>query len=92
MPGFPADQAPGACDGAATHQHTGHDSGAVRGAETGSAETAAPFVRFHSVAVVHKRFTLICCATFSEPFFLHFLFLVFADLFFFFFLKCSFIT
>lgn len=35
MLGFPADEAPGVCDGGATHQHTGHDSGAVRGAETG---------------------------------------------------------
>lgn len=76
MLGFPADEAPRVCDGGATHQHTGHDSGAVRGAETGSDETAAPvsesvsrrfsFVRFHSVAVVHKSFTLISCVTFWE--------------------------
>lgn len=72
--GFPADRV---CDGGATHQHTGHDSGAVRGAETGSDQTAAPvsqpvscrfsFVQFNSVAVVQKRFILICCATFWEP-------------------------
>lgn len=43
------------------HQHTGQDSGAVRGAEAGWPRTAAPvsepvrrcfsFVRFHSVAI-----------------------------------------
>lgn len=77
MLAFPADQAPAGCDGGATHQHTGHDSGAVRGAETASAETAAPvsepvsrrfyFGRFHSVAVMHKRFTFTCGTTFREP-------------------------
>lgn len=42
MLGFPADQARGVCDGGQTHQHTEHDSAAVRGAERGSAQTPAP--------------------------------------------------
>lgn len=52
MLGFPADQARGVCDGGQTHQHTEHDSGAVRGAES---ERAAP-VSESSRLQIHSGF------------------------------------
>lgn len=60
MLGFPADEAPGVCDGGATHQHTGHDSGAVRGAETGSDETAAP-VSVSQLPLLLCAVSFCCC-------------------------------
>lgn len=88
MLAFPADQAAGVCvcvcDRGATHQHAGHDWGAVRGAETGSRETAAPVsVSQPPLLLSFTPFTLTCCTTVWEHFFffLRFIFLAFADIF-----------